>query len=115
MDRDRTTYAIRAGQKTGALVLLKGFHSVVAWQGKCGIIASGNAALAKAGTGDVLTGFIGALLARSVKPFEAAAVAAFVHGRIADNWIQSGKDADTLMAQDLKDLLPETLRQLRRS
>lgn len=115
IDQDRTSYAIKASQKTGALVLLKGFRSVLAYGKKCGIIASGNAALAKAGTGDVLTGFIGALLARSLKPFEATAVASFVHGKIADNWVQSGKDADTLMAQDLKELLPEALQQLRGS
>ena len=114
VDENRCSYALKASQQTGSPVLLKGFHSVLAWEGKCGIISSGNAALAKAGTGDVLTGFIGALLARSLSPFKATAVGGFIHGQIADNWIRSGKDADTLMAKDLKDLLPSTLKQLRR-
>ena len=114
VDQDRCSYAMKASQKTGCMVLLKGFHSVLALPDKCWIIAAGNAALAKAGTGDVLTGFIGALLARSLSPFAAAAVGAFVHGRLADNWVHSGKDADTLMAQDLKELLPETLQRLRK-
>ena len=114
VDKDRLAYALKAWQKTKSPVLLKGFHSVLAWKGKCGIISSGNSALSKAGTGDVLTGFIGALLSRSLSPFNAAAVGSFVHGRIADNWIQSGKDRDTLMAKDLKDLLPSVLKQLRK-
>ena len=113
VDQDRCFHAMKASQKTSCLVLLKGFHSVLASRDKCWIIPSGNSALAKAGTGDVLTGFIGALLARSLSPFAAASVGAFVHGLLADNWLRSGKDADTLMAQDLKDLLPETLQKLR--
>lgn len=114
IDEDRCSYALKAGCQAGSPVLLKGFHSVLAWKGKCGIIDSGNAALSKAGTGDVLTGFIGALLARSLSPFHAAAVGSFIHGLIADRWIQSGKDADTLTAKDLKDLLPSALKQLRK-
>ena len=55
----------------------------------------------------MLTGFIGALLARGLPPFEAAGVGGFVHGRIADDWIRDKKDADALTASDLKDLLPE--------
>lgn len=114
IDEDRCSYALKASFQTNSPVLLKGFHSVLAWNGKCGIIASGNAALSKAGTGDVLTGFIGALLARSLSPFQAGAVGSFIHGLIADNWIQSGKDTDTLMAKDLKDFLPSVLKQLRK-
>lgn len=113
IDQDRCFYAIKGSQKAGCLVLLKGFHSVLASSDKCWIISSGNAALAKAGTGDVLTGFIGTLMARSLSPFKAAAVGSFVHGRLADHWVRSGKDGDALMAQDLKDLLPTVLHQLR--
>ena len=115
IDQDRCSYAIKASQKTGAFVLLKGFHSVLAKEGRCWIIPTGNAALAKAGTGDVLAGFIGALLARSMDVFSATAVATFVHGRLAEEWCLSGKDQDSLMAQDLKDILPFVLKKLRHS
>jgi len=113
IDSDRLSFAKRASQNTGALVLLKGLHSILVDQDKCFIIPTGNSALAKAGTGDVLSGFIGALMARSVSTFTATAVGTFVHGKLADEWIQSGKDVDTLMAQDLKDLLPSVLKKLR--
>ena len=68
VERDRCGYAVKASLKTGALVLLKGFHSLLAYGKKCWIIPTGNCALSKAGTGDVLTGFIGALLARPPSP-----------------------------------------------
>ncbi|MDE0119040.1 MAG: NAD(P)H-hydrate dehydratase [Bdellovibrionales bacterium] len=115
IDRDRCSYAIKASQQTGGLVLLKGFHSVLARGGKCWIVPTGNAALAKAGTGDVLAGFMGALMARSIDVFSAAAVAAFVHGKLAEEWVSSGRDQDSLMAQDLKDILPVVLQKLRHS
>ena len=113
VDQDRCAYAMKASQKAGCVVLLKGFHSVLAQNDKCWIIPKGNSALAKAGTGDVLTGFIGALMARSLDAFSATAVAAFVHGCLAEQWTESGKDRDSLMAQDLKDILPFVLRKLR--
>ncbi|MDE0151809.1 MAG: NAD(P)H-hydrate dehydratase [Bdellovibrionales bacterium] len=113
IDQDRILFAKKAFQKIGALVLLKGLHSILVDQDKCFIIPTGNSALAKAGTGDVLSGFIGALMARSLSTFNAASVGAFIHGKLADEWVHSGRDADTLMAQDLKDLLPILLKKLR--
>ena len=113
VDQDRSAYAMKASQKTGTLVLLKGFHSVLAQGDKCWIIPTGHSALAKAGTGDVLTGFIGALMARFVDVFSAVAIATFIHGRLAEEWMEEGRDRDSLMAQDLKDILPVVLRKLR--
>ena len=114
IDQDRLLFAQKAFQKTRALVLLKGLHSILTEQEKCFIIPTGNSALAKAGTGDVLSGFIGALMARSLSPFTASAVGSFIHGKLADEWVKSGRDADTLIAQDLKDLLPFLLTKLRK-
>ncbi len=113
VDQDRCFYAMKASRKAGCLVLLKGFYSVLAGSDKCWIIPKGGSALAKAGTGDVLTGFIGALMARSLSAFTAGAVAGFIHGLLAEKWVSSGKDADSLMAQDLKDILPLVLKKLR--
>ena len=115
IDQNRCFYAMKASQKTGCLVLLKGFYSVLADQEKCWILPFGNSALAKAGTGDVLTGFIGALMARGLSSFSAVTAGVFVHGRLAEEWIKSGKDKDTLMAQDLEKLLPSLLTKLRKN
>jgi hydroxyethylthiazole kinase-like uncharacterized protein yjeF len=68
-----------------SIVVLKGFRTVVAHpDGRLVVIPTGSSHLATAGTGDVLTGAIAALLAAGVDPFEAAWAAAFVHGLAGD-------------------------------
>jgi ADP-dependent NAD(P)H-hydrate dehydratase / NAD(P)H-hydrate epimerase len=68
----------------GATVLLKGDNTVVAEPaGRLAVNPTGVPALASGGTGDVLTGLTGALLAQGIDPFDAARVGAWVHGRAA--------------------------------
>ncbi len=74
-----------AAEKTGAVVLLKGVPTVVASKGRQLLtIASGNPGLATGGSGDVLSGLIGAALAQGVEPEVAAALGAQALGRAAD-------------------------------
>ncbi|MEC9424919.1 MAG: NAD(P)H-hydrate dehydratase [Actinomycetota bacterium] len=81
---DRMAAARSLAADTGAVVLLKGPTTVVAApDGRVLLAAAGDARLATAGSGDVLAGIIGALLARGAGPWEAAAAAAHVHGRLA--------------------------------
>jgi len=69
-------------QSTGCVVLLKGPTTVIANPaGILRVVTSGTPALATAGTGDVLAGLIAATIARGHSPFEAAALAAHLHGR----------------------------------
>jgi hydroxyethylthiazole kinase-like uncharacterized protein yjeF len=89
----------------GAVVLLKGAATIVAApDGQVLVAASGDARLATLGTGDVLSGIIGAFCAMGVDPFHAAAAGAHVHGLAA-----SSGPAHGLVASDLVDLLPATL------
>lgn len=93
---------------TGAVVLLKGSTTVVAGpEGPALLAAAGDARLATAGTGDVLSGIVGALLAARLDPPVAAAAAAHVHGRAAALGWPRG-----LVAGDLPELLPAVLEQL---
>jgi ADP-dependent NAD(P)H-hydrate dehydratase / NAD(P)H-hydrate epimerase len=71
------------------------------------LAAAGGPALATAGTGDVLSGIIGAFCARGLPALEAAAIAAHVHGRAA-----SLGPAQGLVAGDLPDLVAELLTDL---
>ncbi len=67
---------------TGCVVLLKGPRTVIAHPGgMLRVVTSGTASLATAGSGDVLAGLIAATIARGHEPFEAAALAAHLHGR----------------------------------
>lgn len=84
---DRLGAAREVAMQYGAVVVLKGSGSVVAGtDGASRINASGNAALASAGTGDVLAGWIGGLWAQGLNAAEAAALGVFSHGAAADRW-----------------------------
>lgn len=98
---DRIASVRHAARASGAVVLLKGSTTVVAEPGgKVLLSTAGSSRLASAGTGDVLSGVIGAFLARGVPAWEAAALAAHVHGRAATAGLAQG-----LVALDLPDLV----------
>jgi ADP-dependent NAD(P)H-hydrate dehydratase / NAD(P)H-hydrate epimerase len=108
---DRLAAARDLARATGAVVLLKGSLTAVAapTTGAPDVLLAdaGGPSLATAGTGDVLSGVIGAFCARGLPAFEAAAVAAHVHGRAA-----SLGPAQGLVAGDLPDLVSALLSEL---
>jgi NAD(P)H-hydrate epimerase len=102
---DRIAAAHALASRAGAVVLLKGPTTVVAAaSGETLLVTEGDARLATAGTGDVLSGVIGALLAQGVEPMLAAAAGAWVHGAAAKLGPARG-----LVAGDLIELLPAVL------
>jgi hydroxyethylthiazole kinase-like uncharacterized protein yjeF len=85
VQNDRLAAAMRIAQHCNALVALKGCGTVIATpDGRWWINTSGNAGLATAGSGDVLSGFIAALLAQRWPALEALLAAAHLHGAAAD-------------------------------
>ena len=107
---DRLDAARRLARATGAVVLLKGALTAVASPEASGAVPdvllsdSGGPALAAAGSGDVLSGIIGAFCARGVGPLEAAALGAHVHGRAA-----AAGPGQGLVAGELPGLVAEVL------
>jgi NAD(P)H-hydrate epimerase len=95
-------------------VLLKGSRTlVVTPDGEARVNPTGTPVLATAGSGDVLTGVIGGLLARGVAPFDAATAGAYVHGLAG---VIAGRlHGEGTIASDLVDLLPEALADVSRS
>jgi NAD(P)H-hydrate epimerase len=91
---------------TDAVALVKGTRTVIAQpSGEARINPTGSPWLATAGTGDVLTGVIGALLARGCDPFSAAWAGAYLHGLAG---IVAGKDrGDGTVAGDVAEALPD--------
>lgn len=82
---DRLAAARRLAADAGAWVALKGAGTVVAApDGSWAVNSSGNAGLAQAGSGDVLAGVIGALLAQGMSPWAAAAGGVWLHGKGAE-------------------------------
>ena len=109
----RLASARKAADDNGCCVLLKGSDTLVVEGGKASVNSTGSVALATAGTGDVLSGVIGALLSRGMVPFEAARGGAWVHGRAAELWLEeTGWPAESLIATDLPGYLPRAMREL---
>ncbi len=82
---DRLGLAAARAAEWGAAVLLKGARTVVAGPGATpAVIPTGNPGLATGGTGDVLAGLCGALLASGLSPFDAGRAGAWIHGRAGD-------------------------------
>lgn len=109
IDRDRYGFAHQGARHTGCHVLLKGFRSILADGKRAMVINAGNSALAKAGTGDVLTGMIGGFLAQGVDTVQGSATASFIHGRMADEWVRVGHDRRSLSASDVATHLPQLM------
>jgi ADP-dependent NAD(P)H-hydrate dehydratase / NAD(P)H-hydrate epimerase len=104
VQRDRLNAALEIARMLNASVVLKGAGSVLAYpDGRFDINASGNAALATAGTGDVLSGFGGAFLAQRLDATTALRYAVCLHGAAADALVASGIGPVGLGASELPD------------
>lgn len=97
---DRVAAALQLQRVGGAVVVLKGAGTVVTDGTRCFVNRSGNPGMATGGSGDVLSGLLGALLAQGVMPFEAACLAVHVHGRAGDRVARRLSEAG-LCAEDL--------------
>jgi hydroxyethylthiazole kinase-like uncharacterized protein yjeF len=91
VQRDRPGAAAALAKKLAASVALKGVGTVIAHpDGRYAINGSGNPGLASGGTGDTLSGFVGALLAQGVPGPEALELAVCLHGAAADALVARG-------------------------
>jgi len=106
---DRLTQARGLAAHLGATVVLKGHRTVLAAPDHPALInTSGCPALATAGSGDVLAGFLGAFLAADVPAHDAAMAAVFLHGLAGELWPGAQR---SLTADDLVDLLSTAIRE----
>jgi len=105
---DRLSAANTLARRFHAAVALKGSGTVIAdHDGKIAVNPTGGPALATAGTGDVLSGICGALLAQGWPAWETTLAAVWLHGRAADELVMRGKGPVGLTASEL---IPETRR-----
>jgi ADP-dependent NAD(P)H-hydrate dehydratase len=103
---DRQEQALQLSQRTNAIIVLKGAGTVVTDGEKVYINKTGNPGMATAGSGDVLTGIITALLGQGLSDFDAAVLGVYIHGLAGD--IAAEKFGQvSLMTTDIIDSLPD--------
>jgi len=109
----RTQAAASASQELGCTVLLKSHVDIIASGGKVLLNRTGNPGMTVGGTGDVLSGIVGAFLAQKVEPLRAAASGAYVNGTAGDLCLK--EKGYWFTASDLLGKIPEVLRRIWRS
>ncbi len=114
IQKDRSGVALRFAKQWNAVVILKGSFTVVAApDGRCGIEPFATPALARAGTGDVLAGTIGGLLAQGVESWQAAVLGAYLHGRAGELAASDAGAPDSVLAGDVARCLAKSIAELR--
>jgi hydroxyethylthiazole kinase-like uncharacterized protein yjeF len=107
IDRRRLEHVRAAAQLARAVVVLKGDDSLIAHPGGCVAVSPGaSPALATAGTGDVLTGVIAALLAQGLDAFAAAAAGVWLHAPAGREAARRLGSPEAVIASDVIDALP---------
>jgi len=103
----RLSLVRQTAEEGGCCVVLKGADTLVAYGDLVSVNSTGGPQLATAGTGDVLSGITGALLARGMGPYDAARAGAWAHGRAAELWLEErGWPPESMVATDLFPHLP---------
>ena len=109
VQRDRMAAVAALAQRSGAVAVLKGKGTLVTDGAQCFHNRTGNPGMATGGTGDVLAGLCGALLAQGMDPFAAACLAVHAHGKAGD--LVAARLSETgLGAEDLPLAIAEVLR-----
>lgn len=108
---NRIDYAVKTAQKYSCVVVLKGMNTVVTDGNKVYINNSGNSALSKAGSGDVLTGLIAGFAAQKCDLFTSASVGVYIHGLAADIAIEETTEYG-LLASELVNYIPKAIKKV---
>jgi hydroxyethylthiazole kinase-like uncharacterized protein yjeF len=108
LKQGRAAAAVEAARHAQAVVVLKGAQTLIAApDGRVRLNPNGSPWLATAGTGDVLAGMIGGLIAQRMDSFDAASAAVWLHSDAAARF------GPGLISEDLCDVLPQSLKALR--
>ena len=106
IEKDRLKYAQAGAEKYNCWLLLKGYQPILSNGEQSYLIQTGNSALGKAGTGDILTGIITGLMAQGLSVFQACVLGTVLHGETATRWLTQGKHINSFSASEIINQLP---------
>jgi NAD(P)H-hydrate epimerase len=113
INNDRIGVGLRFVRDAGVNLVLKGARTIiVSDKEELFVNPTGNPSLAKGGSGDILTGFVGGILSQGYNMVESSLLGTYLHGYIADTWVEGNTDMD-LLAGDLLDGVGEAARDIR--
>lgn len=108
---ERADKAMALSKKYPFIIILKGYFSLIAADGCGWYNLTGNAGLAKGGSGDVLTGMLTALLAQNYSPLHAAMIGVYLHGLAADIAVEE-QSMESLLATDIIEMIGKAFRKV---
>jgi NAD(P)H-hydrate epimerase len=112
IQKNRKEIARKFSKKYRVVLVLKGHETIVSdYSGDLYINKTGNSGMATAGSGDVLTGMIGAFLGQGLKAFKAAKYAVYLHG-LAGDLAAEEKTQISLIASDIIDKIPSAIKKI---
>lgn len=111
VEQDREGVALDFSKETGAIVVLKGKNTVIADWPDSYVNKSGNPGMATAGSGDVLTGMVGAFLAYGYKMVTGVRLAVYIHG-LAGDFARQDLGEEGIIARDLIQAIPKVIQTL---
>lgn len=113
VEENRFNMARAFAEKYHVYLVLKGKNTIItAPDGEQAVNTTGNAALAKGGSGDVLTGIIFAFLLQHRRMMDAICNAVYLHGAVADDLVRTGHSMLDVLASDLIERIPPVLHRL---
>jgi hydroxyethylthiazole kinase-like uncharacterized protein yjeF len=110
-NEDRIRTAIQKAKQYKIVIILKGHTTNITFNSESFINNTGNAGLAKAGSGDALTGIITSFLAQGYMPLDAAKIGVYIHGLAADICLQQ-QSMESMLITDMIDCLGKAFKRI---
>lgn len=111
-DFQRILLAKEKSKQYNIIIILKGHHTVITSpEGKCYFNSTGNAGMATAGSGDVLTGLLTGLLAQGYTPLETSVLGVYLHG-LAGDYAAEKNSMEAMLSGDITDHLKSAFKKI---
>ncbi len=109
--QERISTAIKKAREHNIIIVLKGHQTLMTYKGEAFFNTTGNAGLAKGGSGDALTGIITAFLAQGYEPFTSAKLGVYFHGLAADITLKD-QSMESMLITDVIEYLGKAFKEV---